>query len=586
MNVLKTLSTSFHKHTVLYLSFAFCFILSSIALSITPYVISRIIGSFNAGSKEAILNEICFWLIVFVVAKSLQAINQYFTRITKDMSQAVLNSEITLDLFKTVHAHSVSYFDDEMTGRISTAVNKISGTISSITASLLFSLFRPLINFLFAFGIIAYASPKLTVLLFILCIPFYFAHKKFLKNIFDLFRQRGKEERNYHGLTTDSLTNYKLVRYTGSVFTEHLNVYKLLKKYLRITYKCEIERGFSTFCLHISESFFTISCYVAILYFTAYDTLPLADAFFAFQSVSMLSDNIRELNHFALNTSSSFGELKANLELIYKPIAIKDKENAAKLQVSDNTITIKNLNFAYIAEKPVFTNLNLTIPADQKVGLVGFSGAGKSTLINLILRSYSPQSGEILIGNQNIADITQHSLHQNIAYVPQDVTLFNRSLLENLQLANPNATKEDIFNAAKLANIHETILNLPQGYNSIVGERGILLSGGERQRLAIARAILQNAPILILDEATSALDSESEIMVQNAIENLMQNKTVIAIAHRLSTLRSMDRIIVLENGVIKENDSPQNLLKKKNGIFKHLHSLQTNGYLTANKEEN
>lgn len=586
MNFKKTLSASFHKHTALYLSFAFCFILSSIALSITPYVTSRIIGSFNAGTKEAVLNEIIFWLIVFVIAKSLQAINQYFTRITKDMSEAVLNSEITLDLFKTVHAHSVSYFDDEMTGCISTAVNKISGTISSITSGLLFSLFRPLINFLFAFGIIAYASPKLAILLFILCIPFYFAHKKFHKDNINLFKQRGKEERNYHGLTTDSLTNYKLVRYTGSVFTEHLNAYKLLKKYLHTTYKCETKRGSCVFYLNLSESFFSISCYIAILYFTAYDTLSLADAFFAFQSVSMLLSNINGLNNFALDMSSSYGELQANLELIYKPIEIKDKENAAKLLVSNNTITIKNLNFAYIPEKPVFTNLNLTIPANQKVGLVGFSGAGKSTLINLILRSYTPQSGEILIGKQNIADITQHSLHQNIAYVPQDVTLFNRSLLENLQLANPKATKEDIFNAAKLANIHETILNLPQGYNSVVGERGILLSGGERQRLAIARAILQNAPLLILDEATSALDSESEIMVQNAIENLMQNKTVIAIAHRLSTLRSMDRIIVLENGVIKEDDSPQNLLKKKNGIFKHLYSLQTDGYLTANKEEN
>ncbi len=574
------------KHKSLYLIFAISFIFSSIAQSITPYVTSRLIGCFSESSKEILLNNIIFWMAVFIIAKSLQALNQYVVRITKNMVQSVLDREITLDLFKTVHAHSVSYFDDEMTGRISTAVNKISGTISSIISGLLFSLFRPLINFLFAFCIIAYASPKLAVSLLILCIPFLLAHKKFQKDIINLFRQRGKEERDYHGIMTDSLTNYKLVRYTGSVFTERLNAYKRLKKYLRTTYKCETERGFSSFCLHVSESFFTISCYIAILYFAAYDTLSLADAFFAFQSVSMLSSSVRHLNKFTLDISSSFGELKANLELIYKPIEIKDKENAAKLQVNDNTITIKNLNFAYTPEKPIFTDLNLTIPANQRVGLVGFSGAGKSTLINLILRSYSPQSGEILIGNQNIADITQHSLHQNISYVPQDVTLFNRSLLENLHLANPKAAKEDIFKAAKLANIHETILNLPQGYNSVVGERGILLSGGERQRLAIARAILQNAPILILDEATSALDSESEIMVQNAIENLMQNKTVIAIAHRLSTLRSMDRIIVLENGKIIEDDSPHNLLKKKKGTFKHLYTLQTDGYLTINKEEN
>ncbi|MCM1322747.1 MAG: ABC transporter ATP-binding protein/permease [Acetobacter sp.] len=586
MNLKNIILSTIKKHKLLYISFAVTFILSSVALSITPYVSSRLIGCFSESSKDTLLTNITFWLVIFVIAKSLQAINQYFVRITMNMSRAVLNANIILDLFKTVHAHSVSYFDDEMTGRVSSAVNKVSGTLGSIIINLLFTLFRPLINFFFAFGIIAYASPKLAITLSIFCIPYYFIHKKFHTNIINLFRQRGKEEQHYIGYTTDSLTNYKLVRYTGSIFTERLNAYKLLKKYLRTTYKCETERGVSTFCVGISQSIFTISCYAAILYFTALDSLSLADAFFAFQTIHTLAKSVEELNRFALDMASSYGELKSNLEIIYKPIEVKDKDNAHALKVTDNTITIKNLHFAYANNKPVFTNLNLTIPANQKVGLVGFSGAGKSTLINLILRSYNPQSGEILIGTQNIADITQHSLHKNIAYVPQDVTLFNRSLMENLQLANPEASKEDIYNAAKLANIHDTILNLPQGYNSIVGERGILLSGGERQRIAIARAILQNAPILILDEATSALDSESELMVQNAIENLMQNKTVIAIAHRLSTLRAMDRILVLENGEIKEDDSPEALLKKKDGIFKHLYSLQTDGYLVADKEKN
>lgn len=224
-------------------------------------------------------------------------------------------------------------------------------------------------------------------------------------------------------------------------------------------------------------------------------------------------------------------------------------------------------------------NFNLAIKANQKVGLVGLSGAGKSTLISLLLRSYAPQSGEILIGKQNIADVTQYSLHKNIAYVPQDVTLFNRSLFENLQLANPKASKEEIFEAARLAHIHDTILSLPNGYDSIVGERGILLSGGERQRIAIAAAILKDAPILILDEATSALDSESEQAIEKALKELMKNKTVIAIAHRLSTLKNMDRIIVLEKGKIKEDGTPKDLLKNKSSTFYHLYRLQSEGYL-------
>lgn len=589
MNLRPIILKSFFKHSKLYIIFAISFIISSIAQSITPYITSRLIGCFQASSKEELLNRIIFWTIVFVIAKALQALNQYVVRIYNTMSSIVLNSDITLALFKIVHAHETSYFDDEMTGRITSAVNKISGTLSSVITGLLFSLIRPLIGFLFAFAIITYASPKLGITLFIICIPFCFIHQKLFPTIVNAFKTRSTLEQEYIARATDSLTNYKLVRYTGSIFTERLNAYKLLKKYLCATYECETKRGLSTISLNLTESLFSISCYIAILYFTARDTLSLADAFFAFQSISMLQSSIQDLNRFALDFSASYGELKTNLELIYKPITIKDKENASPLKVRKNTINYKDINFAYVKEKPVFENFNLKISANQKVGLVGFSGAGKSTLINLLLRSYAPQSGEILIDNQNIADITEYSLHQNIAYVPQDVTLFNRSLLENLKLANPKATIEEIYNATKLANIHETILNLPKGYDSIVGERGILLSGGERQRIAIARAILQNAPILILDEATSALDSESEIMVQNAIENLMQNKTVIAIAHRLSTLRAMDRIIVLENGKITEDGAPQTLLKKKNGTFKHLFTLQTNGYITAstqNKEQN
>lgn len=589
MNLRPIILKSFSKHSKLYIIFAITFVISSIAQSINPYVTSRLIGCFQASSKEEVLNRIIFWTIVFIIAKALQALNQYIVRIYHTMAQTVLNADITLALFKTVHAHETSYFDDEMTGRITTAVNKISGSLSSIITGLLFSLFRPLINFLFAFIIITYASPKLGLTLFIICTPFYFIHKKILPSIVNTFKTRGTLERDYIGRTTDSLTNYKLVRHTGSIFTERLNAYKLLKKYLRATYECETKRGLTSMSLGLAQALFTTFCYIAILYFTALDTLSLANAFFAFQSVKMLQKSIQDLNDFSLDLSTSYGELKTNLELVYKPITIKDKENATPLNVTKNSINYKNINFAYVNEKPVFTNFNLNIPQNQKVGLVGFSGAGKSTLISLLLRSYAPQSGEVQISNQNIADITEYSLHQNIAYVPQDVTLFNRSLMENLKLTNPKATTEEIYNAAKLANIHETILNLPKGYDSVVGERGILLSGGERQRIAIARAILQNAPILILDEATSALDSESEIMVQNAIENLMKNKTVIAIAHRLSTLRAMDRIIVLENGKITEDDTPQILLKKKNGTFKHLFTLQTNGYITAsteNKEQN
>ena len=581
MNFRQLILSNIKKTKKLFAEFSLCFIIASCALSINPYVTSRIIGCFNTTPKEKAIEGIIFWLVIFIIAKSLQAINQYFFGLTSAIWKGLFQSNISLDLFKIVHAHQNSYFDDEMSGRISSAINSFSSKLSDLMSMLAFSFFRPLINYLFAFTIIATTSPRLALTLTILCMPFFFAIKRLHKKFFALSNKRNKLERLYSGLFADSITNYKLVRYTGSIFTEKLYLYKHLKKCLRATADCEMFHIFSRTFFHLGESSFSILSYAAILYFTATDSISLADAFFAFSSVFMFSNSVQSLNNFAQHFSDTYGELVSNLELINKPITIKDKPNASKLKIKKATITYQNVSFTYTKEKPIFTDLTLKIPAGQKVGLVGFSGAGKSTLINLLLRSYLPQSGKILINTYDIADITETSLHKNISYVPQDVTLFNRSLYENLKIANPKATQEEIIKAAKLAYIHDTITELDNGYNAVVGERGILLSGGERQRIAIARAILQKAPILILDEATSALDSEAEIMIQNALENLMKNKTVIAIAHRLSTLRSMDRIIVLDHGKIIEDDTPQELLNKKGGLFKQLYNLQTDGYLAS-----
>lgn len=206
----------------------------------------------------------------------------------------------------------------------------------------------------------------------------------------------------------------------------------------------------------------------------------------------------------------------------------------------------------------------------EKVGIVGLSGAGKTTLCNLLLRMYDVNGGAIKVNGIDIRDVKQDSLRKNISYVPQDTTLFNRSILENIRYAKPGATKAQVINVAKKANIHDFIYNLPNGYNTLVGNNGIKLSGGQRQRVSIARALLKNAPILILDEATSALDSKNEILIQKSLQYAMHGKTTIAIAHRLSTLRNMDRIIVIKNGKIVEQGSNNQLLRKKRCVLRTL----------------
>ena len=229
-------------------------------------------------------------------------------------------------------------------------------------------------------------------------------------------------------------------------------------------------------------------------------------------------------------------------------------------------------------ENKVFNDFNLTIEPNQKLGIIGPSGAGKSTLINLLLRFFDVDSGEILIDGYNIKnDITQKSLRENISYIPQDPVLFHRTIRENIIYGKLDATEEELIEATKMACCYDFIINLENGFDTIVGERGVKLSGGQRQRIAIARAILKNSKILILDEATSALDSITEKEIQKALENLMKNKTVIAIAHRLSTLNIMDRIVVLDKGKIVEDGTKEQLLNKQDGLFKKMWDMQKDG---------
>ena len=273
---------------------------------------------------------------------------------------------------------------------------------------------------------------------------------------------------------------------------------------------------------------------------------------------------------FDLN--ATFGSLKAAMIPFEAKHDIIDEPHAKKLKTKGGNIEFKNVKFSY-ENKTVFRKLNLKISSGEKVGIVGASGSGKSTLINLLQRAYDIQGGQILIDGQDIFLIRQNSLHDEIALIPQDTSLFHRTISQNIAYGNQKATQKEIEQAAKLAYADEFIKKLPKGYQTKVGEKGVKLSGGQRQRIAIARAILKNSPILVLDEATSALDSEAEKYIQKAMKNLMKNKTVIAIAHRLSTLNEMDRIIVLDKGKIVEEGRIDDLLTA-GGAFQYLWEIQ------------
>ena len=277
------------------------------------------------------------------------------------------------------------------------------------------------------------------------------------------------------------------------------------------------------------------------------------------------------------------GVSQDGLNMLSKKQLINDKSNAITINIKKAPITFKNIYFAYQNNDSFFSNFNLNIQHGEKVGIVGRSGAGKSTLVNLLLRFYDLDQGEILIDNKNITSITQDSLRSNIAMVTQDTSLLHRSIEDNIAYSKPSSSDKEIIAAAKKAQAHKFIMDLKDqygnvGYKSLVGERGVKLSGGQKQRIAIARVILKNAPILLLDEATSSLDSEVEVIIQDSLDILMKGKTVIAIAHRLSTIAAMDRLIVMDNGEIIEEGNHKSLLKKK-GLYYQLWQHQSGGFI-------
>jgi len=304
------------------------------------------------------------------------------------------------------------------------------------------------------------------------------------------------------------------------------------------------------------------------------------DVTFVMTSYFVVHGYLREIGHHVRNMQKAINEIEDLVGFEQQDIGVADRAHAKPLAADQGAIAFDGVTFRYgNQERPIYADFSLQIAAGERVALVGPSGSGKSTFVKLVQRLYDVDAGRILIDGQNVAEATQESLRQAIALVPQDPALFHRSLSENIAYARPEASQAEIEAAARRAYAHDFITRLPQGYETLVGERGVKLSGGERQRVALARAFLADAPILILDEATSSLDSITETQIQEAIEELMEGRTTIVIAHRLSTVRSVDRILVFRDGAIVEQGSQAELLARHDGHFKKLHAMQVQGLI-------
>ena len=398
------------------------------------------------------------------------------------------------------------------------------------------------------------------------------------------YRQKWRKERRkirseMHGNIADAITNNLIVKTFASEKREFQSIASqsdAYRKYYRKDLLFFSTEGSLRVLLMTTIQVITVALSV---YFVTQGTMTVAMAVFTIAYMQRIGSQIFTLGEIINGYDQALLDAEPMTHMLAQTNKLNDSDAAITLSPSEGKIEFKNISYRYSDSNiDVIHGISLTIPGGQKVGLVGHSGAGKSTIVQLLLRFNDVTDGSITIDDHDIRDITQHSLRSAISYVPQEPLLFHRSLRDNIGYGKSSASDDEIIDAAKRANAWEFIKELPNGLDTMVGERGVKLSGGQRQRIAIARAILKDAPILVLDEATSALDSESEKLIQDSLHELMKNRTAIVIAHRLSTIAKLDRIVVLDNGRIVEDGTHTQLLKQ-NGTYAKLWSHQSGGFI-------
>ena len=478
---------------------------------------------------------------------------------------------------------SVSFYQDDFAGRIATKVMQTALAVRETVMKLLNVMVYILVYLISMIVMVAQADyrlaiPMLVWLVIYTCIQYYFIPK--LKKV---ATEQADARSTMTGRIVDSYTNISTVKLFAHTDSESAYAKQGMTGFLDTVYRqMRLATGINI-CVQVSN--YTLAFAITALSISLWMQSAITVGAIAVAiSLALRLNGMSQWIMYELSALfENIGTVTDGMNTLAKPNIIKDKEGAKPLVVTEGNLYFKQMSFHYGENKGIIDNFDLNIKAGEKIGLVGRSGAGKSTLVNLLLRFYDVEQGQIIIDGQDIKEVQQESLRLQIGMVTQDTSLLHRSIRENILYGRPNATEEEMINATKQAQAHDFISTLTDnegnvGYDAQVGERGVKLSGGQRQRIAISRVLLKDAPILVLDEATSALDSEVEAAIQESLYELMQGKTVIAIAHRLSTIAAMDRLIVLDKGKIIEQGSHQQLIDSK-GVYAQLWAHQTGGFL-------
>lgn len=548
-----------------------------------PYVMSLIVDKVSAEPVAA--DQVFAAYGPYVVA--LIAINVLGQAASKLQDYTLYKLEIaaSYDLatmsFDALCNQSMSFHSNRFGGTLVSQTSKFMNAYNQLIETINFPFMPVFCSIVFTCGILAPRVPLYVGILMVLLVLYASISYYMYKRILSLNEQAAGAQNNLSGELSDSVANILAVKTYGREDYERglfdaANKEVVLHDSKRMW--ASLTRGIITACITV-----VIMSVVAVFIAggNAWFGITPGTLVLMFTYTYTITNQFNFINNGLQRFNRAFGDASGMTRVLDEPRLVADKLDAKDLVVTKGSIDFKNIDFYYTdgnAKTRVFDDFNLHIPAGQRVGLVGMSGAGKTTLTKLLLRLSDIQEGQILVDGQNVADTTQQSLRRQIAYVPQEALLFHRTIAENISYGRPDASMEEIREAARQANALEFIERLPQGFQTITGERGVKLSGGQRQRIAIARAMLADCPVLVLDEATSALDSESEKLVQDALGKLMEGRTAIVVAHRLSTVANLDRIVVLHDGQITE-DGPHAELIKKNGEYAHLWNRQTGAYL-------
>lgn len=520
-----------------------------------------------AGASLWILIEIGFRTFDFLSAK-------VFPRFQADIRKA---------MFEYSERHSHQFFSDNFAGSIASRISRMTEAALNII-NIYLTIFIPVfVAFLISIVILYKAKPIFGLIMagwFLIHLTITYV---FTRRCADYSAEHSNAITTLNGKIVDAFSNIANIR----LFSQQRFEMKYLARYqneeIRRAIKLFKFNAFMKLCLGLASLTFMFIMVGFGIYSWSLDWITIGELALILTSLNLIGLAWYMGMHL-IKIYEDVGTCKEALTIIEKTHDIVDEPNAPAINITKGEVVFDDVTFNYTRNRNIFKHKTVVLPAGQKIGLVGFSGSGKTTFVNLILRYFDVDGGRILIDNQDIKKVTQDSLREQIALIPQDTTLFHRSLIDNIRYGKLNASDEEVISASKKAHSHEFIQHMEHGYQTLVGERGIKLSGGQRQRIAIARAILKDAPILILDEATSALDSVTEKFIQESLKLLMKNRTTIVIAHRLSTLSDMDRILVFQHGHIVEDGTHKELLSK-GGHYAKLWKMQAGGFLLDTPEK-